>query len=384
MGGEEQKMKSLTLSRKVELEKYELLMEIGRQEKREELNAILMLAKEQGGRVTAADVCNRLLIGRPEQVGKAILDRCRYFDLLDDHGRLTVVGRESLENGEVFVPERGRYILWYTDDPLFPSRVLNLEATSESPISNEIYQQNGYNDNAEKDTSENIPEKIISLEGRVFRLFGKSNGRIQIRKINLNGIIKKLDPDDQLQAQIILTPNQKTEIHFKGKFRIQGTRSDISFDDNWLPALGHYSDLWDNNQKNPALKTSFSKLGENEIFTFKKNLRLESPTLPNLGTFEDTMVEDVPIKPVGLTDAEKWATYILRKSIDTYLDQSQYQNLTKSIRSKFLDYPHLEIPSIKELKDEILKEKKPDGRLPREYWYLQAPIDLNEGGYIDE
>ncbi len=58
-------MKSLSLSREVKIEKYEVLVEIGRQYKREELISILKLAQECSGKIRAEDICDRLLIGRP-------------------------------------------------------------------------------------------------------------------------------------------------------------------------------------------------------------------------------------------------------------------------------------------------------------------------------
>jgi len=382
MGWEEFVMNQITLTRQVKLEKYELLMEIGRQEKRAELNSILMLADELGGRVTAADICEKLLIGRPPQVGKAILDRCKYLDLLDEKGNLSNIGRESLRSGEIFVPERGRYVLWYTDDQLFPSGFLHLEPTPESHVYDEISLLRIKNENqtSMNDTSENIPEKISSLEGRTFSLYGRGGGYVHIRKIDNVGIRRELDSQDNLRLQLTLFANQEAKSSFKGKFNFSGPLKNVHLDNYWLDVLGSYANSWDTSNSYPALRTRYNDLNDTEIFTFRKTLDIRSPRLPNLGVFEDTVIQDVPIKPESLADAGKWAKSLLKKSVDNYMDQTRYEKLTDSIKAKFPDYQYLTLPTVNDLVQEFEKEGKHYGRLTREYWYLQAPMDLTERG----
>lgn len=369
-------MKPLVLTREIKLEKYEVLMEIGLRESRAELNSVLMLTKEMGGKVSASDICENLLKGRPLQVGKAILDRCKYLDLIDYNGRLTEIGVESLNSGEVFIPEKGRYTIWYTDDPLVPMGFLSLEAIPESSLYNEVNEQRNNNKNGFQ--SEEIPEKISNLQGRAFSIFGKGGGRVQIRKIDQYGLSKSLTIQDNLHAELKISQNNTTKISFTGKFRLEGTRPDISFENSWISVIGEYASLWENTNNNSALKTSYTDLSEKEIFSFKKTLQLQRPTIPHLGDFNPTFVEEVPIKPRYLKDAESWATHLLFKSITTYLNNFDYQQIVKSCKSKFPDYPNLQLPTIDQLLEAFKSSRKSDGRLPREYWYLQAPLDLNQ------
>jgi len=61
------------------------------------------LAGERGGRVTAEQIVETLLIGRPVAVGEAVIKRCAAeLGLLDGSGRLTAAGREQYDQAKSF------------------------------------------------------------------------------------------------------------------------------------------------------------------------------------------------------------------------------------------------------------------------------------------
>ena len=209
-------MQPLVLTRQVQLRKFEALLEIGRQERREELHAVLMIASHRGT-VTPGDICDELLIERPESVGKAIIERCQDFGLLDQSGILTDVGCEALQTSMVFVPERGRYIMWYTEDPLIPQRLLHLEAEDESPVPNEIEaSKNRSNSKEPKEIAEDL-SKLRTLEEKTYSLMG-SGGRVHIRKIESIGITRELDKNDSLKVELHIPPVGRLHLRVIGRF----------------------------------------------------------------------------------------------------------------------------------------------------------------------
>jgi hypothetical protein len=377
-------MKPITLTRKIELEKYELLMEIGRQENRQELHSILLLAKELGGKISPNDICEKLLLGRPPQVGRTILDRCRYLDLIDTYDRITEIGYEALRNEQIYIPERGRYLLWYTNDPLHSSRVLHIEALPESSLYNEVYVDRNGDQSTDKDETEEIPDKIKSIQGKTLTIYGNGRNQIQIRKINSQGLQIKLEPKDNQRAILRLNPKQTTKVTFDGRFKFDELKPEIKYDFSWRSVLGPYADSWETTNNQPALRSPYHGLKEEEIFTFTKNLHIKSPTMNIYGEFEDTIIQNLPIKPATQSDAEKWGKHLLKKSINTYMDQELLQENHESIRNKFPDYPNFPLPTNYELLEDIIESNSDGDRVPPEYWYLQAPIDLTEGGSNNE
>lgn len=373
-------MRSLVLTRRVEIEKFDVLMEIARQQKREELVAILMLAREHGGKVTAVDICQQLLLGRPESVGKVVIDRCHYLDLVDEKGALTEIGNEALQTRNVFIPERGRFLILYTDDPLLPQRLLHLQPTEEPPLYDEIKKdRNGQRaQEVQKDKAETLPEKLHSLEGGEFNLLGQGGGLVTIRKIESHGISKSSDSDDDLRVILRINTSGPPHLSVDGKFKRTLQPPNVEFEEAFLEALGSLRDYWDDARKPPALRSSFEDLKDDERASFQKTIHLVEPKLDKWGAFENTSVDEVPVIPLTSEDATQWAEWLLIKSIDTYLTQDQYQIRANQCESKFPDFPNLRCPSSRELTLRLWNAKDHEGRLPRQYWYLQASLDLQE------
>jgi hypothetical protein len=369
-------MESLVLSRQVKLEKYEAVMEIGRQQRREELHAVLLLAEEHGGVVTAREVSQELLQGRPELVGKAIVDRCRDLGLLDESGRITAIGRDALQTGNVFIPERGRYVVWFTEDPLVPQKLIHLEAKEESHLSVEVAIMKDRNARAQTtEAARPLPDKLRSLEGGVYNLMGKGGGKVVIRTIDANGLTCHLGPADSAKLTLQVGP-ASSRLAMSGGFERLLTPPSLDFEDAWVSALGPLAKFWARSRDPPALRSTFDELNAKELTSFSKTVLLSQPSLKGYGEFDDTSVDDVPIIPRTSSDAASWARWLLKRSIDRYMDDERYQRLVESCKSRFPDFPGIKLPAAEEVVHELGAEKTADGVLPKAYWYVQAPLDL--------
>jgi hypothetical protein len=369
-------MESLVLSRQVKIEKYEAIMEIGRQQRREELHAVLLLAEERGGKVTAEDVSQELLQGRPKLVGKAIVDRCRDLGLLEESGRLTTIGREALRTGNVFIPERGRYSIWYTEDTLIPQRLIHVEPKEESYLNDEVAMMRSRNMTGPSTEATNpLPEKLRTLEGGIYNLMGKGGGAVVIRNIDLNGLTCRLGPADSAKLTLELGRAGSRLAISEGFERVL-TPPYLDFEEAWISALGPLAKLWVGSRDPPALKATYDELNETELTSFSKSVPLPNPILRDYGMFNNTSVDDVPIIPRTSSDATSWARWLLKRSVDTYMDDGRYQRLVATCKSRFPDFPGIKLPPAEELAHELRTEMTGDGMLPKTYWYVQAPLDL--------
>ena len=375
-------MQPLALTRRVALSKFEVLMEIGRQERREELHSVLMIADRQGT-VTAANVCNELLPGRPEAVGKAVIDRCQYLDLLDNKGALTKSGDEALRTGKVFVPERGRYLVWYTEDALLGRSLLDLQPVLESQANDEVAiarRENQRSREAASEKAEDISETLGPLEGKTFPLMGPGGGIVAIRKVDKNGVPKRTDSSDDLRVTLTVPPSGASRLKLEGKFQRTLQPPQVIYEEAWIQSLGPLAEHWADSRNPPALRVAFDGLKEAELSSFLKSVHLSHPALARLGEFDDASVDDVPIIPQRKTDANQWAAWLLEQSINGYTDDRQFQELVKNCELRFPDFKNLELPSLEELALKLGKQKDAEGRWPRRYWFLQAPRDLQVSG----
>jgi hypothetical protein len=378
-------MKSLTLSRNVKIEKYEVLVEIARQYKREELIAVLKLAQEKGGRVTASDICESLLIGRPESVGRALLSRCHYLDLLDERGRLNEIGEKALETSSIFLPERARFRMWFTEDPLLPQKLLHLQPTDETLTYDDIRNdRNGQVGNSQNDQTSELPDKLRILEGREVNLLGRDGGLVVVRKIASYCLVKNISSEDNLTLTLCIEAQGPSSLVIDGKFKRALRAPTIEFECAWSELLGPLKDCWDNSRTPPALLTSFSELKDVELSSFRKTVHISKPELDGLGVFEDTSVDDVPITPRTNDDATEWAEWLLTRSIETYTTTEEFQEKRKLVKETFPDYPSLQLPSSEDLVGKLWNFRDDRGKLPHQYWYLRAPMDLKENKIFEK
>ena len=184
----------LHLERTIPVETYDAILDLARATRRDDILAVLKLAGERGGRVTAEQIVETLLIGRPVAVGEAVIKRCAAeLGLLDGSGRLTAAGRESLEAEEVFVPERGRFRLSITRDPLVPHRLLDAKPVQERYLWEDVgkgSKPNGSNQGKRPGDEQPIrlPDWVEALAGRTFDLLGPERGRVRIQKVEPKGV----------------------------------------------------------------------------------------------------------------------------------------------------------------------------------------------------
>ncbi len=73
----------LVLERTLEIQRYRIIAEVARAQKRGELHAVLLLAQERG-HVFAKMVAEELLGNRPETVGKRLIQICVTHRLLKE------------------------------------------------------------------------------------------------------------------------------------------------------------------------------------------------------------------------------------------------------------------------------------------------------------
>jgi len=368
----------VSLSRQVSVRKIEALMEIGRREKRDDLHSILLLAEECGGRVTPRGISQKLLPGRPESAAKALIDRCNYYEILSPSGELTDAGREALKTAQVFIPERGRYVVWYTDDPLVPQQLMDLEPVDETRLHDEVMKQDrSKKPSAQEERSQDLPDNLHFLEGKTFDLFGHDHGQVAIKKVEPRVVSRSPDSTDNVRVNLRLSSTSPAIVSIDGKFNRTLPPPIVDFSLAWLDLLGPLSALWDASKSPPALRKNFEELGEGELGSFTTNLSLREPRVTGLGSFDDMVVQGVPIVPRTEYDADSWARWLLLRSIDTYVAGPRYTELMARAIARFPGYHGMKLPSQSQLARELDEQKK-NALLPEQYWYLQAPLDLEE------
>jgi hypothetical protein len=353
----------IILRRNVKTKSYRLLMDISKSEKREDIVAILMLTAENYGRVTPADICANLLANRPITVGKRIISRCIELGILEgtnENASLTDDGRRAVEAKTVFLPERGLYQILYSDDVLLQNPLL--DCVPDDRVS-------------EKDEDkEEIDQSIRdNLENRYFKLLGKQRNEIFIKNIELYGRTINRKPNLDLTYSLLENGNIIVRLNGDYDTKIEPPKHTQLEIWNLIMESMNLDGEWDPDMQ--CLRRSFEELQDNERINFTVDLRTNSLTIEEMGTFNEILVKKIPIIPKTERDAQNWAIWLLKNAINDYLKSQEYENLVQTILKKFPGY-NLKLPSQLELARMIRGDDNSENKLPPAYWYLKAPIDV--------
>jgi hypothetical protein len=362
------------LTRDVDVQEYRVVMEISKTEKRDDILSVLKLADETREPISAETICRKLLADRPTRVGENIIRRLNGLGLLYNR-RLSEKGREALEWGQVFMPQRGSYRIYCTKDPLLPQVLLNLKEEGEIPRWDFARKKK-----QEEDSAVPLPEWLKEIEGNVVQLLGRDSETIRVEEVEGKCLPKGSSGGAPLSISLVLRMSGHNELSLSGRFERRLPPPDIRFEDVWMSVLGDRSDDW--SKEVAVLLCSFDDLSDSDRRTFTINLELKAPLLPVLGKFKRTVIRNVPVAPRHTKDAQQWAEWLLIETLPGYVSEEEYETHMKQVSASFPRH-QIRLPGQEELAKSALGEEwkfGEGGPMRKEYWYLRAPIDLNPGG----
>ncbi len=361
-------MDPINLKRKVEIEEFRGILDIGRQQKKESYISILKLAEENGGKVEATDIVNKFFKGRPKSLGVQLIHRCYLNGLLTEEGQLTEEGKLAIEENKVYIKENGAYSFWTTRDSLIPQILLNVKEIDVNQMKNGLKAKELVN----------IPEWIKNLENEKRTLFNHKNEVIKIYEFQ--DLVQEMENQLKITVHYIVSPSDKIEEH---KLLITGdlkkeltTLPEYSYEDIWLSLLGKDSHRWD--RERSAYRCRLDELDHGSRLSFTISKSFKNPKFLDLGTFDDVEVNNIPIIPLNNQEANKWAIWILEERITDYLDSESYMSLCSDIiKIGSFDAYEISLPTQVEMANIfMITHEQGDIEFMEKYWYLKSPLEL--------
>jgi hypothetical protein len=332
-----------------------------------------MLAEEQGGEISAAEITSHLLINKPITYGETVMSRCVDLGLLDPRGGLTAYGREAIEHERIFNQEKGRYRILCTDDPLLPQMVLEIVEQNEPDF---LRPRGDFRQSAGpgKSTENEIPKWLFKTENTTFDIFS-SGIETRIYKIEPLGLRSELQSSEALEIHLDIPVAGDAVLNVTGYAQRTIQAPPVRYGNAFRQLLGeNFDKCWNNESQ--ALQCGFRELTDAERNSFSRDLIVKAPVLNGYGSFNETVIHNVPIIPATNRDANEWARWLLSKSITKFTDRNSYDRLVKNIQTRFIGFNFI-LPTLDETAGtERRVSIQNTGRPSRSYWYLQAPIDL--------
>ena len=360
----------LVLKREVESECYECLATIRVKEKRSYLTTVLKLAKKNGV-IDENLIIKELLPGESIKMARNLISRYEQLGFLDENGSLTDLGEEAA-NGNVFMPERGKYLICVSPDPTIVSGLVEIKSLDDRTA----VKENKQNYNKNKSSDEEIPEILENCVGnRSLVWFNDNIEEVWIDEIS-NSVIKG-EQIQKFKVEITVSYNGLHMKLLRNKSEMILTPSNIvSLEDVWESFRYSNKLNWQGwpLQKGVNL-VEYKELEMKNIKSFTRIIPSFKLNLEDMGAFDTDPVE-VNIQPVSQEDASKWALDLITIDLVDYIDEKIFGQIVKNVKSKFTSY-HPKMPKLKEFMKYIYeKALQSDKDIPMEYWYLRAPIDL--------
>ena len=326
-----EKLMKLLLQREVVVTRWQVVATLGFSQKRPEITAILALASESAnGIVTAQDVSKKLLADRPAVIGERLLRVCHMMQLLDpvesenEGWQLSELGKCALTNQEVPTPQRGEFDIWSMEDVLHPEVLLRVRPTE----TERAPRDGGQAENVVLPPTLPIPGALSNCQRRIVRP--------PVRTEQEAGEIFVFEFEDLCRCFGRGFGKLSVEISSDGGkalfvVEIEGRSSEFSPVAK-IPALSgalKYAACAD--IAGPQ-KVTFRALNDTERRLARREIDLEELTLPNLGTFSQAKMRDVPLVPSTQEDANEWAIWRLLSRIKDYIWPEEYDKLVGSVR----------------------------------------------------
>ena len=358
---------------------FNVVGEVGFATRRDDIRAIVQLGVEQGGTLTASGLCVHLLGGKPQAVGQRLLDLCERLGLVEWHGpsrgrdrraSLTDDGREVAESGDVFVPERGTWTIWVTDDPLVPpeERLLRLDPFKEPFAAADLKRDPS---RAERNIVE-LPDWIedaCDVQGVPYW-----SDKRAVSNIELEPKAEEVDADARLTLTLRVAPGEPPVVRLHGEVadrRNDRVLPDVpapDFEAVWGACLGPRAAAWNGR----SLAVRFADLDDTGREVFEQTMRFAGISLPSHGSFRAFEVRRVPVRPKDDVDASAWANWLLVHGTHAYVRAADYRRRCDKVRARFEGY-RVETKPQAELAAAV---RRANGERPgRAYWHLQAPLD---------
>lgn len=343
-----------------------VVAQIAQAEKRAEMYAIALRAKERS-ETDEGDIAKHLLRGddpTSKRMARNLLHICVQHGLMEgSHGRYTLTedGEQVAATEQVFVPALGTWTIWASDDQLLGAPVVEVKPFVEPSAYDEVLGK----DKDREPPGSAVPPWLGQACKRTFKTAASS---VATRLDELAQKAEGIEPDASLRLKWNIS---KGELGLVGKLGECDVDAELEAperlpDELWRDLL-EGADLWDQwDDGRKALLVSFDDTSEAERQTMTKSVEVV-PRIRDYGVF-DRLTLELPINAATPDDAQRWAEWRLVNGIDDYATEAHYDAWSRKAVAPFGHYD-VDLPTRAELACDYPRK----GDAPN--WHLVAAED---------
>ncbi|MEO1419044.1 MAG: hypothetical protein AAFW00_27565 [Bacteroidota bacterium] len=347
------KKETITLTQNnLKVRGYQIHASLERRQENSPFIAVLVLALENEGVLSADDLKEQLLPTMPLRASENMLLRLtnqEYFAHSDSGDYfLTEKGTESAQNEEIWIPEEGVYDVYTVQNAFVDQKVVKLKAEHR-----EI-------DDRKEELKEDkkLQERLEDLKIEL------GNEKLRITKIKGKYFE---NPLKMASLEMNLTPDKATlGIRSEGLSFDQDITSYISYSELREALIRQeFPDQYNSGKDWVAIDFEKDTSFERDVWLAEPNLREE--------TFDRTQIRKVDFQPISQEDANQWFLHLLKEGLNEYFfDEESFRAYQKKkiepFRSFLPDFVSREV---------FLEFLKDSAASFYEIAQIQAPIILS-------
>lgn len=362
-----------TLESKVEVWDIAVFSELAVWEPRPDLQVLCVAARDRG--TLDDEVVEEVLPGLSKRGRANLLRHLAYIQLVSRNGGLTPLGRRCAAEGDAPAWEQGVYDLLVATHPLFGCHVLDYKRATNDP-----YDRN-------YDDLQPIPSWLAISPNQVF-----TSALDNSRQFGITGFPSSRGQEPLCRMWEMAPGKLSWDIELdsgENRWTIEGevgSKDDPkryrstpqSIDPSELKGL--YA-KWDNRWNRRARRVLMpydGRVGQGGREPFLRSWRYKTVNAGPFGTWEDTVVRDVPVGPRTDEDARTWATAILvarAEAVDAYLSPDGWnEEWTNAVSGTPLEGKAGEPPE-----PAALREVNGEPIAQRTRWLLTACAEIGLG-----
>ena len=297
------------LEAEVEIQEIRLIAELAVWEKRPELQALCVAARDRES--LDEEAIDTVLPGLSSRARANLLRHLSYVGLTNRDGAPTALGRRCATSGTAPAWEQGGYSLLVASHPLFESCVLDFRRASGDARDRDF------------DDLEPLPKGLAPNRDRVFTSAFDRSKRFSIAAFpterGQNPVCRsQRKSPGKLRWEIDLASgtNEWTIAGQAGDWDRRGNgkfqSAPESMDPNELRGLvADWEPRWEETQEGRVAMACDDKAARDGRESFLRTRSYEPREVRRFGMFEKITVRDIPVGPASENDARIWATAIL-------------------------------------------------------------------------
>ncbi|EDM77780.1 hypothetical protein PPSIR1_38399 [Plesiocystis pacifica SIR-1] len=389
----------IRLHRNVVISAFDLEGVIARSQERPELLAVARLAYDHPRGLTA-DILAGELIGGQSILCRRIIDRCVSLQVLERQrvgapARLTELGRAMLERGQIWIPERGTWRVYFAEDPLLDVPLVHVEpcwTPKANAARSEVYRQKKQGGRPAR--AQARPALLRNFEydtlcsslvdGSTFQLLelSKHGAYGQPSTLHLGvGFPADGHPRVTLSGELEAPPRPPKvacrPIALDRVLELPSALAAWRYEDLWTELVSFARDIEletlaaaCERAKRPVLPVTLEQTSASERRSMRTRVEVPPLEFARAGCFEANHLDRVELIPQSTEDADRWARWLQWDSLDGYRVPAQLERSAATIRERF---PLFQVSSA--TPHELLARAKSDPTAPSSR-YLLTTADL--------